>query len=93
MLWSGRAEPLLSRWPLIVLTALGGGLFLVRIPLAVVDPLAEAPIASFDALRSFWFAVVSTFTLLYIIAIVGCSSLILPALDEGRQPEHEGEQL
>jgi diguanylate cyclase (GGDEF)-like protein len=69
VLWRGRAEPLLSRWPLIVLTALGGGLFLVRIPLAVMYPLAEAPIASFDALRSFWFGVVSTFTLLYIIAI------------------------
>ena len=69
VLWRGRAEPLLSRWPLVVLTALGGGLFLVRIPLAVVYPLAEAPIASVDALRSFWFAVVSTFTLLYIIAI------------------------
>jgi diguanylate cyclase (GGDEF)-like protein len=69
VLWSGRAERLLSRWPLIVLTALGGGLFLARIPLAVVYPLAEAPIASFDALRSFWFAIVSTFTLLYFIAI------------------------
>jgi diguanylate cyclase (GGDEF)-like protein len=31
--------------------------------------IAEAPIASVDALRSSWFAVVSTFTLLYIIAI------------------------
>jgi diguanylate cyclase (GGDEF)-like protein len=69
VLWKGRAEPLLSRWPLVVLTALGGGLFLVRIPLAAVYPIAEAPVASFDALRSFWFAIVSTFTLLYIIAI------------------------
>jgi diguanylate cyclase (GGDEF)-like protein len=34
-----------------------------------MSPLAEAPIASFDALRSFWFAVVSTFTVLYFIAI------------------------
>ena len=69
VLWRGRTEPLLSRWPLIVLTALGGGLFLVRIPLAVVSPLAEAPIANFDALRSSWFAVMSTVTLLYFIAI------------------------
>ncbi len=69
VLWSGRAEPLLSRWPLIVLTAFGGGLFLVRIPLVVLHPLAEAPVTSFDALRSFWFAIVSTFTLLFIIAI------------------------
>jgi diguanylate cyclase (GGDEF)-like protein len=69
VLWKGRAEPLLSRWPLIVLTALGGVLFLVRVPLVVAYPLAKAPIASFDALRSFWFAIVSTFTLLYIIAI------------------------
>lgn len=69
VLWRGRAEPLLSRWPLIVLTAFGGGLFLVRIPLVVLHPLAEAPVASFDALRSFWFAIVSTFTLLFIIAI------------------------
>lgn len=69
VLWKGRAEPLLSRWPLIVLTALGGGLFLARIPLAVVYPIAQAPIASFDALRSFWFGIVSTFTLLFFIAI------------------------
>jgi diguanylate cyclase (GGDEF)-like protein len=69
VLWRGRAEPLLSRWPLIVLTALGGGLFLVRIPLVLAYPIAKAPIASVDALRSFWFAIVSTFTLLYIIAI------------------------
>jgi len=69
VLWSGRTEPLLSRWPLIVLSAFGGGLFLVRIPFAVAYPLAEAPVASFDALRSFWFAIVSTFTLLYFIAI------------------------
>jgi diguanylate cyclase (GGDEF)-like protein len=69
VLWSGRAEPLLSRWPLIVLTALGGGLFLVRIPLVVLHPFAKAPITNLDALRSFWFAIVSAFTLLYIIAI------------------------
>ena len=69
VLWTGRAEPLLSRWPLIVLTALGGGLFLVRIPLAVMHPLAAAPVTSFDALQSFWFAIVSMVTLLYIIAI------------------------
>jgi hypothetical protein len=37
---------LLSRWPLVVPNALGGGLFLVRIPLAVMYPLAEALIAS-----------------------------------------------
>jgi hypothetical protein len=54
VLWSGRAEPLLSRWPLIVLTAFGGGLFLVRISLAVVYPLAEAPIASFDSDMASW---------------------------------------
>jgi len=69
VLWKGRAEPLLSRWPLIVLTALGGGLFLVRIPLVVAYPIAEVPIASLDELQSFWFAVLSTFTLLYVIAV------------------------
>jgi diguanylate cyclase (GGDEF)-like protein len=69
VLWSGRAEPLLSRWPLIVLTAFGGGLFLARIPLAVAYPIAKAPVASFDALHSFWFGIVSTATLLFIIVI------------------------
>ena len=69
VLWRGRAEPLLSRWPLIVLTTLGGGLFLLRIPLAVAYPIAQAPVTSFDALSSVWFAVVSTFILLYFIAI------------------------
>ncbi|MBR1171520.1 GGDEF domain-containing protein [Bradyrhizobium liaoningense] len=69
VLWTGRAEPLLSRWPLIVLTALGGGLFLVRIPLHVAHPLAAVPVTRFEALQSFWFAIVSTFTVLFFIAI------------------------
>jgi diguanylate cyclase (GGDEF)-like protein len=69
VLWTGRAEPLLSRWPLIVLTAFGGGLFLVRIPLTLAHPIAAAPVASFDALHSFWFAIVSTLTLLFFIAL------------------------
>ncbi|UWU69747.1 diguanylate cyclase [Bradyrhizobium sp. NC92] len=69
VLWTGRAEPLLSRWPLIVLTALGGALFLVRIPLHVAHPLAAAPVTRFETLQSFWFAIVSAFTLLYFIAI------------------------
>src|ERR1700751_3256798 len=32
-------------------------------------PLAQAPVTSIDALRSFWFGIVSTFPLLFIIAI------------------------
>src|ERR1700688_1453738 len=32
VMWRGRSEPLISRWPLVVLLALGGILFLVRIP-------------------------------------------------------------
>lgn len=69
VLWRGRAERLLSRWPLIVLMALGGGLFLSRIPLVMMHPIAQAPVESFDALKSFWFAIVSLLTLLYFIAI------------------------
>jgi diguanylate cyclase (GGDEF)-like protein len=69
VMWKGRAEPLLSRWPLIVLLGLGGALFLVRIPLALVYPLAQSAINSVEALQSFWFAVVSTSTLLFIVAV------------------------
>jgi diguanylate cyclase (GGDEF)-like protein len=87
VLWRGRAEPLLSRWPLmIVLTAFGGGLFLVRIPLAVMYPLAQAPVASFDALRSFWFGTVSTATLLFIIAI---NYLFLALIKERSELAHK----
>jgi len=69
VMWRGRAEPLLSRWPLIVLVGLGGMLFLVRIPLAITYPLAHSAINSVDALQSPWFAIASTTTLLFIVAV------------------------
>ena len=69
VMWKGRAEPLISRWPLIALLALGGGLFLVRIPLAIVYPLAQSAINSVEALQSVWYAIASATTLLYIVAV------------------------
>ena len=69
VMWKGRGEPLISRWPLIARLALGGGLFFVRIPLAIFYPLAQSAINSVEALQSFWFALASTTTLLYIVAV------------------------
>jgi hypothetical protein len=40
-LWHGRAVPLLTRWPAIVLLVFHGGLFFVRIALALLAPLEE----------------------------------------------------
>jgi diguanylate cyclase (GGDEF)-like protein len=41
-LWRGRAEGLISRWPLIVLLLVHAAVFLIRIPLAGSFPLATA---------------------------------------------------
>jgi diguanylate cyclase (GGDEF)-like protein len=68
-MWRGRNEPLLSRWPLIVLLGLGGALFIARIPLAIVYPFARNAINSVDALQSDWYAVASTATLLLVVAV------------------------
>jgi diguanylate cyclase (GGDEF)-like protein len=69
VMWKGRSEPLMSRWPLTVLLALGGVLFLVRVPFAIAYPLAQTAINSVEALQSVWYAIFSASTLLYIIAV------------------------
>jgi diguanylate cyclase (GGDEF)-like protein len=69
VMWQGRGEPLMSRWPLIVLLGLGGAMFIVRIPLAIMYPFARAAINSVDALQSDWYAVLSTSTLLFVVAV------------------------
>ena len=68
VLWRGRAEPLLSRWPLIVLTALGGGLFLAHSARDVV-PARRGTDRQLRRASIVWLRIVSTFTLLYFIAI------------------------
>jgi diguanylate cyclase (GGDEF)-like protein len=63
-LWRGRAVPLISRWPAILLFFLHGALFLLRSPLSAAwsDVTAEA------ALSSAWITVLSLEALLMTIA-------------------------
>ncbi len=63
--FSSRQEPLLSRWPLILLMAFNSVLFAVRIPLAILYPLAQGAATSVEALQSPWFAVASAAVLFF----------------------------
>lgn len=63
--WRGRAEPLGSRWPAIVVLGAHSVLFMLRVPFA----LASSPNGSSAALwNSGWFAIIALESLLYAIA-------------------------
>ena len=64
-LWRGRALPLVTRWPAIVLLAFHGFLQLVRIALVVVAPLQEG----LPGATSGWFAAILFEAVLYEIAL------------------------
>jgi diguanylate cyclase (GGDEF)-like protein len=62
--WRGRAEPLGSRWPAIVVLGAHSVLFLLRIPFALASPLESS-----GALwGKSWFAIIVLESLLYAIA-------------------------
>jgi diguanylate cyclase (GGDEF)-like protein len=63
--WRGRAEPLISRWPAILLMFVKGAGFLSWIPLAVAIPLSPAG----SVFSSEWFPIVIMVTLLGRIAM------------------------
>ena len=64
-LWKGRALPLLTRWPTIVLLAVHGALFFVRIALVLMAPLQEG----LPGQTSLWFVVLLYEVILYEIAL------------------------
>ncbi len=63
--WRGRAEPLGSRWPAIVVLGAHSMLFLLRVPFALASSLdgSTAPLWN-----SGWFAIIALESLLYAIA-------------------------
>jgi diguanylate cyclase (GGDEF)-like protein len=63
--WRGREEPLMSRWPAILLLALQGGIMLARIPMTFAAPLPSGR----ELFTSGWFMVISLETLLNGIAM------------------------
>ena len=64
--WSGRAEPLVSRWPAIFLLFAHGALYQLRTPLAAMLPWLPAGNQGFE---SVWLTVLSFEALLFTIAI------------------------
>jgi diguanylate cyclase (GGDEF)-like protein len=64
--WRGRAEPLVSRWPAILLLFAHGALYLLRTPLGAMLPGLPTTNEVFD---SVWLTVLSFEALLFTIAI------------------------
>ena len=62
--WRGREEPLVSRWPAILILFLYGNVFLVRTPLSALLPA----VLQRDLLSSAWLTVLSTESLLAAIS-------------------------
>jgi diguanylate cyclase (GGDEF)-like protein len=63
--WRGRAEPLISRWPAILILFAHGALFLLRTPLATMLPWAPTS----QVFESVWLTVFSFEALLFTISI------------------------
>jgi diguanylate cyclase (GGDEF)-like protein len=63
-LWCGRKEPLVSRWPAMIVLFLHAVVFLTPIPIIVLLP----PDNRYSAFLSGWFAIFALETLLYAIA-------------------------
>jgi len=63
-LWCGRKEPLISRWPAMIVLFLHTVVFLTPIPIIVLLP----PDHRYSAFLSGWFAIFALETLLYAIA-------------------------
>jgi diguanylate cyclase (GGDEF)-like protein len=63
--WRGRSEPLVSRWPAILMLFAHGSLFLLRTPLAAVLPWSPTT----EVFGSVWLTVLSFEALLFTIAI------------------------
>jgi hypothetical protein len=65
-LWKGRALPLLTRWPTIMLLGFHGLLFFVRLAFILVQPLEEGQL---PGRSSFWFVILLYEVILYEIAL------------------------
>lgn len=63
--WRGRAEPLGSRWPAIVVLGAHSVLFLLRVPFALASTLDGSSVSLWN---SGWFAIIALESLLYAIA-------------------------
>ncbi len=63
--WRGRAEPLGSRWPAILVLGSHAFLFMLRIPLALTTTLDGSSVTLW---QSGWFAIIALESLLYAIA-------------------------
>jgi diguanylate cyclase (GGDEF)-like protein len=80
--WRGRAEPLLSRWPAIILLLTHAAILLARVPIVIARPLDS----DMDFLRSAPFAVMIFGSVLYTISF---AFLLLSLIKERGEFRHK----
>src|SRR5712691_11184608 len=80
--WRGRSEPLVSRWPAILMLFAHGSLFLLRTPLFAMVPWAPTD----QVFESVWLTVLSFEALLFTIAI---AFILLAMANERTEYRHK----
>lgn len=80
--WRGRSEPLVSRWPVILMLFAHGALFLLHTPLVTVLPWSPAN----QVFGSIWLTVISSEELLFTISI---AFLLLAMAKERAEQQHK----
>lgn len=80
--WRSRAEPLVSRWPIIFMLFAHGALFLLRTPLATILPWSPDN----RVFGSIWITVISTEALLFTVSI---AFLLLAIAKERAEQRHK----
>jgi diguanylate cyclase (GGDEF)-like protein len=85
--WRGRAEPLVSRWPVIFMLFAHGALYLLRTPFGAMLPWQPA---SNEMFESVWLTVLSFEALLFTIAI---AFILLAMAKERTEHRHKTDAL
>jgi diguanylate cyclase (GGDEF)-like protein len=85
--WRGRSEPLVSRWPAILMLFAHGSLYLLRTPLGAMLPWRSV---SMDMFNSVWLTVISFEALLFTISI---AFILLAMAKERTEHRHKTASL
>jgi diguanylate cyclase (GGDEF)-like protein len=85
--WRGRSEPLVSRWPAILMLFAHGSLYLLRTPLGAMLPWRPV---SMDMFNSVWLTVISFEALLFTISI---AFILLAMAKERTEHRHKTASL
>jgi diguanylate cyclase (GGDEF)-like protein len=85
--WRGRSEPLVSRWPAILMLFANGSLYLLRTPFGAMLPWRSA---GMDMFNSVWLTVISFEALLFTISI---AFILLAMAKERTEHRHKTASL